>query len=167
MRRCLAATAGSIAFATLAAAIAPRIAAADDSVPLLVNSASAAIDCNGRDVNVTSSKATLTFTGHCKDLVFYGTGTTATLESAETLQVNGEDTRLSVSGKAGEVHLNGRGRFVFAALDKLNILADGTEVEAKSIDELSVAGSRNTVRWSSGSPRINDIGDGNVLKPKS
>lgn len=141
--------------------------AEEEMAALLVNTQSGTIVCDGRDVNVTSSNATLSFTGRCKGLYFVGSHTTATVESATLIQAAGTNLKLTVGGKADEVYLiGGKGQFTFDSVGQLNLNADDARIEAKSIATISALGSRNTVQWSSGAPTINDIGSGNVLKPK-
>ncbi|WP_300617840.1 DUF3060 domain-containing protein [Dokdonella sp.] len=143
-------------------------AAADDDAPLFVNTQEGSVDCDGHDVNVTSSNATLTFTGRCKGIYFIGTGTTATIESAELVQATGAGQRVTAKGKVSEVYLIGRdGQFEFEGVGALHLNGNASRVDAKTIDTIDAAGSRNTVHWSSGKPTINDMGSGNVLKPKS
>lgn len=155
-----------IALALGASAAASR--ADDDAPALLVNTQEGTIDCDGHDVNVTSSDATLTFTGRCKGIYFIGTGTTATIESAELVQATGARQHVAAKGTVAEVYLIGReGRFEFEGIGELRLNGDASRVDAKTIDAIDAVGSRNTVHWSSGKPKINDMGSGNVLKPKS
>lgn len=153
--------------AALFGASANRPVAADEASPLFVTTQSGTVDCAGQDVNVASSDAELNFTGRCKGIYFIGTGTTASVESAELLQVAGDRVHVTAKGRIADVYLIGsRGEFAFAELGTLRLNGDELRVEAKAIDKISAVGSRNTVHWSSGKPRIDDVGNGNVLQPK-
>lgn len=156
--------------ATTAFALAGALpdAVAEETPTLFVTTQSASIDCTGHDVNVASANAKLTFTGRCKGLYFVGSGTTATIESAELVQVSGDGMRLGVKGKLVDAHLIGnRGEFTFDEIDTLHLNGDDLRVDARAIGKISAIGSRNTTRWMSGEPLVDDIGSGNVLQPKS
>lgn len=153
--------------AALVGASANRPAAADDAPALFITTQSGTVDCDGRDVNVASSDARLSFTGHCKGIYFIGTGITADVESAQLLQVAGDRVHVTAKGRIADVYLIGsRGEFAFAELGTLRLNGDELRVEARAIDKISAVGSRNTVHWSSGKPRIDDVGSGNVLQAK-
>ncbi len=144
-----------------------RAVVADEAPSLFVNTHSGTVDCEGHDVNVTSSNAKLSFTGRCKGIYFVGTDTTATIESAELVQSSGNGMHVTVKGKVADAYLIGsRGEFAFDELGTLHLNGDELRVGAKTIGTMAVVGSRNTVHWSSGKPRIDDMGSGNVLQPK-
>ena len=138
-----------------------------ESSALFVNTTSGTIDCSDRDVNITASNAELTLTGRCKGVYFVGSSTRATIESATLLQVSVDDVQIDVKGAVDEAFVIGsRAVLAFDEVGQLNVNGDGARIEAASISSLSVVGSRNSVRWASGSPTINDIGSGNTLQAK-
>ncbi|MEO7432847.1 MAG: DUF3060 domain-containing protein [Dokdonella sp.] len=136
-----------------------------EETPLIVNSKSATIDCAHRDVNVVSSGAKLVFTGECNKLYFIGGETDATVESATMVQVSGNGVVITAR-KIGDVALIGSGtQLTSDAVDDLSLTGDSAIVKAKSLKNVSAVGQDNQVSWSTGSPRINDIGSNNTLKP--
>lgn len=138
-----------------------------ESSALFVNTTSGTIDCTDRDVNITASNAELTLTGRCKGVYFVGSSTRATIESATLLQVSVDDVQIEVKGPVEEAFVIGsRAVLVLDKVGQLNVNGDSARIEAASIAALSVVGSRNSVRWTAGSPTINDIGSGNTLQPK-
>jgi hypothetical protein len=163
----LAVNAAVLSVAAFLCAGAHRAVVADEAPSLFITTQSGTVDCEGHDVNVTSSDAKLSFTGRCKGIYFVGTGTTATIESAELVQSSGNGMHVTVKGRVADAYLIGsRGEFVFDDLETLHLNGDELRVGAKTIGKMAVVGSRNTVHWSSGKPRIDDIGSGNVLQPK-
>lgn len=132
---------------------------------LIINSQSATIDCTHRDVNVVSSGAKLVFTGECNGIYFIGGDTEASFESATGVQVSGNAVMIN-GGKIGTVALIGRGTHITVdSIGDLSLTGDSAIVKAKSIGTISAIGGDNQVSWSAGSPRVNDIGSRNSLKP--
>ncbi len=142
-------------------------ALADDDAPrLFVTTQDGTIHCDGHDVNVASSKAKLTFTGHCKGVYFIGDDATATIESTDLVQTTGSRIDVSAKGKVAEVYsIGAQGRLHFDRVGELRLNGDAAQVEAGSIDTIDAVGSDNVVRWTAGKPIINDMGNGNVLRP--
>ncbi|MBN8726756.1 MAG: DUF3060 domain-containing protein [Xanthomonadales bacterium] len=146
-------------------ALALPATAEDDGGALFVNSQEGVVECEDRDVNVTASKATLAFTGHCKAIHLVGDESRITVEKAELVQASGNGIRLTARGAIGEVHLVGsRSRFQLTRVETLRIDGDDNHVEAKKIGRIEGAGGRNDVQWSSGKPEIDDLGSGNTLQ---
>lgn len=150
-------------FAALAAACAFASPwAAADSAPLVINSKVATVDCSGRDVNVLAKEANLTFTGNCKEIHFFGAGTTATVTSATLIQITADDVVVNVSGVVNEANLLGRNaELEVASLSALSLNGENALVTAQSIGTIAAAGSGNRVTWHTGTPEINDIGGDN------
>lgn len=139
-----------------------------ESSALFVNTTSGTVDCTDRDVNVTASNAELTFTGRCKGIYFVGNATRATIEQATLVQVSVDDVKVDVKGTVDKAFIIGsRAEVTFDTVRQLEVTADSARIKAASISSLSVVGSRNSVRWASGSPKINDVGVGNTLQPNS
>jgi len=155
--------------ADLLPALAPGAnAAAADTAPLFVDAREGTIDCEGHDVNVTSSNAMLAFTGRCEGIYFVGTGTTATIESAKLVQATGNAIRLTAKGEVAEAYLIGKdSQLDVDGIGTLYLNCDSGRVDANAIGTIDAVGNRNTVHWVSGKPKINDVGSGNVLTPKS
>ncbi len=152
------------AFTVLSPAAAESV---NEAAPLMIHSASGTIDCSGRDANITSADARLTLTGRCGQLHFIGDRITATISSATYVQVSGADNELDVAGMTAEAALIGNGgRFRFDKLGELRVNGDGMRIEADSITSIAAVGSRNEVAWASGTPVVNDLGNGNTLQPK-
>ncbi len=158
----------TVLIATLFALPAMTAFAVDsDAEGLVVNTTTGTIDCSGRDVDVIASDARLVFTGKCGDLHFTGDRTTATIESATLLQVAGAATHLTVKNPLADILLTGNGgTFRFESVDDLRINGDGLRVEATRIGAVTLAGSRNEVQWSAGSPTVHDLGNGNILRQR-
>ena len=143
------------------------IASDSEAEGLVVNTATGTIDCSGRDVDVIASDARLVFTGQCGHLHFTGDRTTATIESATLLQVVGAAMHLDIKSPLSDVLLTGNGgTFKFESVDDLRVNGDGLRVEAARIGAVTLAGSRNEVQWSAGSPAVHDIGNGNILRQR-
>jgi hypothetical protein len=158
----------STAALLVAALSAPAtVASASEADGLVVNTTSGTIDCGGRDVDVIASDARLVFTGACGELHFTGDRTTATIESATLLQVAGKATNLRVRSPLADALLAGNGgTFHFESVDDLRVNGDDLRVEAGRIGAVTLAGSRNEVQWSAGSPSVHDLGNRNVLRPR-
>jgi hypothetical protein len=54
----------------------------------------------------------------------------------------------------------------FESVEDLRVNGDGLRVEAGRIGAVTLAGSRNEVQWSAGSPSVHDLGNRNVLRPR-
>lgn len=150
----------------LALSIGQPALADDDAPSLFVTTQDGAIHCDGHNVNVASSNAKLTFTGHCKGVYFIGDDSTATIESADLVQTTGSGIDVNAKGTVAEVYsIGAKGRLHFDRIGELRLNSDATQVEAGSIATIDAVGSDNVVHWTSGKPIINDMGRGNVLKP--
>ena len=143
------------------------VASGSEAEGLVVNTTTVTIDCSGRDVDVIASDARLVFTGRCGQLHFTGDRTTATVESATLLQVAGAATNLRVKSALADALLAGNGgTFHFESVEDLRVNGDDLRVEAARIGAVTLAGSRNEVQWSAGSPSVHDLGDRNILRPR-
>ncbi len=150
----------------LALSIGQPALADDDAPSLFVTTQDGAIHCEGHNVNVASSNAKLSFTGHCKGVYFIGDSTTATIESTDLVQTAGANMNVSAKGKVAEVYsIGANGQLHFDQIGDLRLNSDSTRIDAKSIDSIDAVGSNNLVHWTTSKPTINDMGRGNVMKP--
>lgn len=142
------------------------LAIADELPAVFVNTQSGTIDCEGRDVNLTASNAVLTLTGNCKGVYFVGSATKASIESTGLVQISVNDVHVTVRRPVDEVSIIGsHAEATFDKVGRLQLTGSDSRVQAGEIATLNVIGSGNTVRWTSGSPRISDVGSDNSLQP--
>lgn len=142
-------------------------AADDDSTTLHVSTRSGTIDCTGKNVEIVTDNAQLVLKGACGEIYIIGKNDSVDIDRAKLVQVSGgSNVQVKALGRIDEIYLVGdNGNHHFADVGELNVNSDSNQIDARSIETLSLSGSLNNVRWASGSPSINDIGRDNTLQP--
>jgi hypothetical protein len=124
------------------------------------------VACN--DGKLTVQDIAVTVTGHCANLTIDDMSNQVTVDSADTIDVSGISTTVTVTGRCGQLTVSSGSEnkvVVPGHCSDVNV-SSGTEnqVTVGSADTIEADGIQNVIVFHTGSPKINDTGMNNTVK---
>lgn len=114
----------------------------------VIDAATAVVHCEGLgDVYVTAHELEVTITGTCDDIEISANGVTVSAEVVEDLDIAGHGNTVTAT-RAGDLGIDGNDNVV--TIDEV-------------VREIDVEGHGNTVTFTTGSPQVDDDGNGNQI----
>ena len=120
--------------------------------------------CDDRSVEIVDDGANAVLSGHCGVVNITATGSTVTIEDADSVIVTGLDNVIISNGAVGAVTLDGDGNFYTGdSVGSIKVQGDTNNVTLNTADEVRLLGSSNFVTWSYGVASAEDTGTGNTV----
>ncbi len=120
--------------------------------------------CDDRSVEIVDDGANAVLSGHCGVVNITATGSTVTIEDADSVIVTGLDNVIISDGAVGAVTLDGDGNFYTGdSVGSIKVQGDTNNVTLSTADEVRLLGNSNFVTWSSGAASAEDSGTGNTV----
>lgn len=129
---------------------------------LMVTSTSGTIDCDGHNLDIVGSDATLVLRGHCATVALLGDNGNLQIERADGVRVVGNNAQVVMRSDTKEVELFGRhGNLQMGRIDTLAVPGDENQLHAISIGTATLHGAKNELTQQSGTAKVQDYGRDN------
>jgi len=121
-------------------------------------------DCDGRDVEIGYSDASIVLDGRCGRMTLGGSRLAVNVDEAEAIEVTGDEVTVINNRKAGIVVAHGDGGTLnLTDADEVTLHGSRNTVLAFRIGRLRIEGSGNTVNWNEGATTADGDGRDNTL----